>query len=110
MTAWDPAGWWWLAWIGVFFLPVELWAAVRLPGRAATLSEWVWRVLGVPRSDGPLAGRAVPWARARRGVFAAFWLSLGCHFALGWSVVPVIVFGAGFAAVIVRAVGWERDR
>ena len=35
----DPAGWWWLAWLLVFFLPPELWAAIRTPNRADTFSE-----------------------------------------------------------------------
>lgn len=107
----DPAGWWWLAWLLVFFLPRELWAAIRTPGRPDTFSEWIWRSFGVPRKSGPLAGRApVPWARARRSVLAAFMGSLSGHFVFGWSAIPLMVFGAGVAAVLVRAVGWERGR
>lgn len=106
----DPAGWWWLAWLGLAFLPRELWAAAFTPGRPDTFSEWIWRVLGVPRKAGPLAGRQVPWARGRRTVFLAFWGALGAHLAFGWSVVPVVVFGAALAAVIAWAVLKERDR
>ena len=107
----DPAGWWWLAWLLVFFLPPELWAAIRTPGRADTFSEWIWRAFGVPRKKGPLAGRPpVKWARARRTVLAAFMGSLSGHFVFGWSAVPLMIFGAGVTAVLVRAVGWERNR
>ena len=107
----DPSAYYWLAWLLVFFLPPELWAATRTPGRADTFSDFVWRAFGVPRRTGPLSLRApVPWARARRSVLAAFMGSLSGHFVFGWSAVPLMVFGAGVAAVLVRAVGWERKR
>ena len=102
----DPSAYYWLAWLGLAFLPRELWAALRTPGRPDTFSEWCWRAFGVPH--GAFAGRVVPWARARRTCLAAFLGSLTLHLVWGASVVPVCVFGAGVAAVFVRAVGWER--
>jgi hypothetical protein len=100
----DPAGWYWLGWLLVAFLPMELYAAFATPGRGDTFSEWVWWAFGVkPRKD----GKHVRWARLRRAILAAFLLSLTGHLVMGWTVLPVAVFGAGVAAVIVYAVGWE---
>ena len=104
----DLMGFWWLAWLGVFFLPVELWAAIKTPTRADTFSELVWFWFGVPRTKGPYAYRWVPFARLRRTILAAFMGSLSTHLVLGWSVIPVALFGGGVVIVIVRAVGWER--
>jgi hypothetical protein len=77
----------WVLWLAVGFLVVELIAALdRKPG--GTLSEWVWTVFIWPRR----------YAFLKRFVFGAFWAALTLHFFFGESVVPIIVFGAG--------VGW----
>lgn len=102
----DASGWYWLAWLLVAFLPFELRAAIATPGKRDTFSEWIWWAFGIKHGRPPLR----PWLRVRRIVLAGFMGSLSGHFVFGWSAVPLVVFGAGVAAVLARAIGWERGR
>lgn len=85
----------WITWL-VAFLIVEIYAALSKPG-GDTLSENVWRWFGVrPRPS----GRRVRLAWPRRAALLAFLLSLTGHLVFGWTVGPVIAFGAVVAWII----------
>jgi succinate dehydrogenase/fumarate reductase cytochrome b subunit len=75
----------WVKWI-LDFLVEEVPAAVDgKPG--GTLSEWVWNLFN---------------SRLKKLILLLFLLSLTAHLVFGTTVIPVIVFGAGMAAVIWR--------
>ena len=74
----------WVGWL-VLFLVYELYAARSKPS-GDTLSEQVWHWFDT---------------MPKRLLFSAFWVALGLHFVFGASVLPVVVFGAGIALVIV---------
>jgi hypothetical protein len=84
----------WIGWLALF-LVYELVAALARP-RGGTLSATIWRWFGV-RAPRPLA-----WLR--RSVLGCFLGALAGHLVMGWSVVPVIAFGALVVAVIAWAV------
>jgi hypothetical protein len=94
---WTWAGYWWLAWLLIGFLPIELWAAVKTKGTPDTFSEFVWWAFGIrPRKT----GHAVKAQRFRQLILAGFMISLSTHFVLGWGPQGIILFGVPVAAII----------
>lgn len=75
---------WWLAWIFVVFLPVELYAAKKkAPGDTFSENVWDWFGVKTPKRFGTL----------RRLILAAFLASLSIHFLFATTVVFVAIFG-----------------
>lgn len=73
-SKWDWASLYWLAWLVIGFLPLELWALIT--GRPQdTLSDNVWRLTGVSHGG--------PWSFAHFAV-AALMVWLLFHFVFGW--------------------------
>jgi hypothetical protein len=71
--------WFWLGGLLFLFLPMELYAAVKTPGKSDTFSEFIWWAFGVKqRLDVP----QVKWARFRRFVLAGMCVGLSTHFVL----------------------------
>lgn len=104
--AWTWATPWWLAWLILGFLPVELFAAVKTRGTPDTFSEFVWWVFGIkPRKS----GHVVKARRTRKLILAGFMSSLWLHFVEGWGPQGIIVFGVGVAFTIAYAVAFERE-
>lgn len=67
---------WWIAWVALFFLIEGV--AVRNKAKGDTLSEHVWKFLGVNGFKVP----SYPWLR--RGIFAGLFMWLIPHLFLGW--------------------------
>ena len=66
---------WWWAWIGLFFVIEGV--AITNKKRGDTLSEHVWKFLGVNGWKVP----SYPWLR--RGAFSGLFIWLGGHFFFG---------------------------
>jgi hypothetical protein len=99
--------WFWLGGLLFLFLPMELYAAVKTPGKSDTFSEFIWWAFGVKqRLDVP----QVKWARFRRFVLAGMCVGLSTHFVLGWTVLPVILFGVPSGLIMLYAVLVERKQ
>jgi len=97
--------WYWAAGILLGFLPLELFAAIKTPGKSDTFSEFVWWVFGVRRRiDKPV----VKWARFRRFVLAGLCVSLTFHFVFAFTYIPIAIFGAPAGAIILYAFVKER--
>jgi hypothetical protein len=107
----DASGWYWLVWLFVVFLPVELYAAYATPGRKDTFSHFIWWAFAIKPSWAALVPGYRPprWARGRRLILAGFMGSLSGHFVFGWSSVPLIAFGIGVVFVLAWAVLKERN-
>ncbi len=88
----------WVGWL-VLFLVYELYAAKSEP-KGDTFSENVWSWFGVKGPRRPLA-----WLR--RIILAGFLIALAGHLAMGWTVVPVAVFGILMVLVIIWALWRE---
>ena len=95
------SGAWWLLWLGVFFLPVELYAA-KSEAVGDTFSEFAWDVFGVrrERAFGPL----------RRLILTSFLLALGSHLRFGTTVLPVAILAFPLGGIIVYWAVRERGR
>lgn len=125
MIDFSPVYWYWLAALLVGFLPLELFAAIskREYVRGGTFSEFVWWAFGVKKrahrvssicppvrpGDYGLIIVPVRFAPARRIILGGFCTALSLHFVFGASVIPIIAFAPFVAAVLIRAVGWERN-
>ncbi len=77
---------WVIFWGVLFLLPEAIGALDDEDG--GTMSEWFWDVFAI-RLPNPR------FAFLRRFIASSLFTSLGFHFALGWTVVPVIVYGIG---------------
>ena len=83
----DPTYLWWFAWLVIFFLPKELWAAFKTPGRKDTFSEFTW------------------WAfdtNVKRVILGIFLTYLQGHLIFKWPGLWVIVLGAPVGTIIGR--------
>jgi hypothetical protein len=97
--------WFWIGGLLFLFLPMELYAAKATPGKSDTFSEFIWWAFGVKeRRNAP----KIQHPRSRRFVLAGMCLSLSTHFVLGWTVLPVILFGIPAGLIMVYAVLYER--
>ena len=95
--------WYWLAGILIGFLPLELYAATRTPGKADTFSEFVWWSFGIkPKAT------TVKYPRFRRFVLTGLCVSLTFHFVLAWSFIPIVIFGVPAGAIMAYSFAKER--
>ena len=94
-------GYYWLLWLGFFFLCPELYAAFFTPKKEDTFSEFIWRSFG-------LRGPKVPFARTRRVILNLFLFFFWGHMAYQWSVIPLAVTGAGVGSILLYAVAKEK--
>ena len=95
----------WLGGLLLLFLPMELYAAVKTPGRTDTFSEFVWWAFGIKTRA---AKQQVKWARFRRLSLAGMCVSLTAHFVLGVGPAGVIIFGVPCGLIMLHAVMFER--